>query len=50
MTSLLQESLRVETQRINGAFDLMLGFQENLNDNQKKKLGQMISEWVGKWK
>jgi hypothetical protein len=50
MTSLLQESMRAETQRINGAFDLMLGFQKNLNDNQKRKLGQMISEWVAKWK
>ncbi len=50
MTSLLQESLQVETQRINRAFDLMLEYQENLNDHQKKKLGQMISEWVGKWK
>jgi len=50
MTSLLQESMRAETQRINGAFDLMLGFQKHLNDNQKRKLGQMISEWVAKWK
>ena len=49
MTSLLQESLRAETQRINRAFDLMVEYQKNLNDNQKKKLGQMISEWVGKW-
>ena len=50
MTSLLQESMRAETQRINRAFDLMLGFQKNLNESQKKKLGQMISDWVGKWK
>jgi hypothetical protein len=50
MTSLLQESLRAETQRINKAFDLMLDYQKNLSDAQKKKLGQMISERVGKWK
>jgi hypothetical protein len=50
MTSLLQESMRAETQRINRAFDLMLGFQKNLNESQKKRLGQMISDWVGKWK
>jgi hypothetical protein len=48
MTSSLQGMLRDETQRINKAFDLMLGFQSNLNDAQKKKLTQMISEWVKK--
>ena len=50
MTSLLQESMRAETQRINRAFNLMLDFQKNLNESQKKRLGQMISDWVGKWK
>jgi len=49
MTSSLQESLRDEAQRINQAFDLMLGYQKNLNEDQKKKLTQMISEWVKKW-
>jgi len=49
MTSLLQGSFREETQRINGGFDLMLNFQKNLNDDQKKKLNKMISDWVAKW-
>jgi hypothetical protein len=49
MTSSLQESLRDEAQRINRAFDLMLDYQKNLNEDQKKKLTQMISEWVKKW-
>ena len=49
MTSLLQGSFRDEAQRLNQAFDLMLGFQSNLNDVQKKKLTQMISDWVKKW-
>jgi uncharacterized protein YfbU (UPF0304 family) len=49
MTSLLQRSFQDEAKRINQAFDLMLGFQTNLNDTQKKKLAQMISEWVKKW-
>jgi len=49
MTSLLQGSFREETQRINGGFDLMLDFQKNLNDDQKKKLNKMISDWVAKW-
>ena len=49
MTSLLQGSFREETQRINGGFDLMLAFQKNLNDDQKKKLNKMISDWVAKW-
>jgi len=49
MTSSLQGMLRDETQRVNKTFDLMLGFQNNLNDVQKKKLTQMISEWVKKW-
>ena len=49
MTSLLQESLMAETQRINRAFDLLMEYQKNLNDNQKRKLGQMISERIRKW-
>lgn len=49
MTSLLQVSFREETQRINRGFDLMLDFQKHLNDDQKKKLNQMISDWVAKW-
>ena len=49
MTSLLQGILRDETQRFNKAFDLLLGFQSNLNEVQKKKLTQMISERVKKW-
>jgi hypothetical protein len=49
MTSLLQGSFREETQRINQGFDLMLDFQKNLNDDQKKKLNGMISDWVAKW-
>jgi hypothetical protein len=49
MTSLLQGMLRNETQRFNHAFDLLLGFQSNLNEAQKKKLTQMISEKVKKW-
>ena len=50
MTSLLQGSLRAQTERINKAFDLLLAYQKNLSDAQKKKLGQMISERIGKWK
>jgi len=49
MTSLLQGSFREGTQRINRGFDLMLDFQKNLNDDQKKKLSKMISDWVAKW-
>ncbi len=49
MTSLLQEMFRDETERINQAFDLMLGFQNNLNEAQKEKLAQMIADWVAKW-
>ena len=49
MTSLLQGMLRDETQRFNKAFDLLLGFQSNLNDVQKKKLTEMISKHVKKW-
>jgi len=49
MASLLQGMLRDETQRFNKAFDLLLGFQNNLNEAQKKKLTEMISEKVKKW-
>ena len=49
MTSSLQGLFRDEAQRINQAFDLMLDYQKNLNDDQKKKLMHMISEWVKKW-
>jgi hypothetical protein len=49
MTSLLQGMLRDETERISQAFDLMLGYQTNLNEAQKEKLTQMISDWVAKW-
>jgi hypothetical protein len=49
MTGLFQDSTKAEAQRINRAFDLLLGFQSNLNDTQKKKLTQMISDWVKKW-
>jgi hypothetical protein len=49
MTVLLQGLLRDETERINRAFDLMLGFQTDLNEGQKEKLTQMISDWVAKW-
>ena len=49
MTSLLQGAFRDETERINRAFDLMLNFQNGLNEAQKKKLTQMISSWVAKW-
>jgi hypothetical protein len=49
MTAHLQGSFREETRRINHGFDLMLDFQKNLNDDQKKKLNKMISDWVAKW-
>lgn len=49
MTTLLQGMLGDETKRFNKAFDLLLGFQSNLNEVQKKKLTQMISDKVKKW-
>jgi hypothetical protein len=49
MTSSLQGLFRGDAQRINRAFDLMLGYQKNLNEDQKKKLNQMISQWIKKW-
>jgi len=49
MTGLLQGMLRKETERYNKGFDLMTSFQNNLNDGQKKKLKEMISNYVKKW-
>jgi len=49
MTSLLQGMLRNEAERLNKGFDLLVGFQSNLNDVQKKKLTEMISKHVKKW-
>ena len=49
MTSLLQGMLRNEADRLNKGFDLMVGFESNLNDTQKKKLTEMISKYVKKW-
>ena len=49
MTSFFQGALQGEAKKITQAFDLMLAFQDNLNDGQKKKLTQMISDWVKKW-
>ena len=49
MTSLFQGILRGNAQRLNKGFDLLLGFQSNLNEVQKKKLTQMISKYVKKW-
>ncbi len=49
MTSLFQAVVRGDAQRIDHAFDLMLAFENNLSDVQKKKLTQMISDWVKKW-
>jgi len=46
MSPQLQGLLRNEMERINRAFDLTLKFQTNLNDDQKKRLTQMISKWV----
>jgi len=49
MTALLQGILRNEAGRLNKAFDLMVGFEANLNDMQKKKLTEMITKYVKKW-
>jgi len=49
MTPLFQGILRDDAQRLNKGFDLLLGFQSNLNEVQKKKLTQMISKYVKKW-
>ena len=49
MTSLLQGMLRNESEHLSKGFDLLMDFQGNLNDAQKKKLTEMISEYVKKW-
>ena len=49
MTALLQGMLRNEAEHLNKGFDLLTGFQGNLNDMQKKKLREMISKYVKKW-
>jgi len=49
MTPLFQGILRDDAQRLNRAFDMLIGFQSNLNDVQKGKLAKMISEKVKKW-
>jgi uncharacterized membrane-anchored protein YjiN (DUF445 family) len=49
MTPLFQGILRDDAQRLNTAFDMLIGFQSNLNDVQKEKLAKMISEKVKKW-
>jgi hypothetical protein len=46
MSTQLKELLRNEMERINRAFDLTLDFQNNLDDIQKKRLNQMITQWV----
>ncbi len=46
MSSQLKELLRNEMERMNRAFDLILSFQSNLNDSQKKKLTQMMTQWI----
>ncbi len=48
MTALLQGILRNEAEHFNKSFDLLMGFQSNLNDVQKKKLTEMISKYVKK--
>ncbi len=49
MTALLQGMLRNEAGRLSKGFDLMVGFEGNLNDMQKKKLTEMITKYVKKW-
>lgn len=49
MTSLLQGILRGDTERLNRGFDLLLRFQNNLNEEQRRKLNHMISEKIKKW-
>ena len=46
ISSQLKELLRNEMERMNRAFDLILNFQNNLDDIQKKKLTQMMTQWV----
>jgi hypothetical protein len=49
MTSIFQGIIRGEAQSINQGFDLLLGYQKNLNEAQKKKLTRMITERIKKW-
>ncbi len=49
MASHLQGAFRDETERVNRTFDLMLDFQNGLNQAQQKKLTQMIANRVAKW-
>ena len=46
MSTQLRELLGKEMERMNRAFDLILSFQSNLNDSQKKKLTQMMTQWI----
>ena len=46
MSTQLRELLGKEMKRMNRAFDLILSFQSNLNDSQKKKLTQMMTQWI----
>lgn len=48
MTPLFQGILKNDAERFNKAFDLMIGFENNLNDVQKKKLADMIAKHVKK--
>ena len=49
MTSLFQGILRNDAQRFNKGFDLLMGFQSNMNYEQRKNMTQMISERVKIW-
>jgi periplasmic protein CpxP/Spy len=49
MTATFQGTLQNEVQRVNQAFNMMIDFQKNLNDDQKKKLTGMIVDWIKKW-
>jgi len=48
MTPVFQGILKNDAERFNKAFDLMIGFENNLNDVQKKKLADMIAKHVKK--
>jgi hypothetical protein len=49
MTASLQDGIQNNAKRFNKAFDLLLDYQKNLNDDQKKKLTEKISKWVKEW-
>ena len=49
MTSLFQGTLENEVKKVNQAFNMMLDYQKNLNGDQKKKLTDMIVDWIKKW-